>query len=133
MLVASLLICHALWWWTAGDAWVLGVLKVLMELALPTLLDQVTGVWRTASGAWMVGTTFVGPKVSGFAVSIDPFLLRKCVMWIPSALALVAATSLHKPSRVVAGALAAMVLAALLTLISAAAMLAIIVNPNPTI
>ena len=124
---------HGLWWTSDANTWVLSSLKIFMEFGLPGLLEGVSGVWRTASGGWMLGTSISGAGTGSLGVFIDGLLLAKGVAWMPTALALVVATTPANLLRIVAALLISFVSAAVLTVISAAANLALIVNPNPTI
>jgi len=132
-LLGFMIVFHSLWWVGDANTWALGGLKIFMEFGLPWFLEGVSGVWRTASGGWMLGTSISGAGTGSLGVFIDGLLLAKGVAWMPTALALVAATTPLNLLRIASALPIAFVSAAVLTVISAAANLALIVNPNPTI
>jgi hypothetical protein len=124
---------YALWWLAGAEESVLAVIKIVMEPLLPQLFSTVQSVVHTVEGGWKITTTIhpVGDASVFVAIGIAPVFLKKCVIWIPAALALVVASAPAKPKTISLAVLITLLTAVALTAICVAAHLAVTINGMP--
>ncbi len=133
--MTSLIALYALWWLADLERLVLAGFKIVMESLLPSVFSVVKSVTHAAEGGWKITTTLspVDDTSAIIAIGIAPVFLNKCVIWIPAALALVAASAPKRP-KTLGWALALILLSAVTTLfICLAAHLAVTINGTPAV
>jgi len=131
--VLVLVLLYALWWVADLEAHVLTLIKIMMESLLPQIFSVVQSVAHTSEGGWKSTTTIhpVADASAFLAFGIAPVFLKKCVFWIPAALALVSASAMAKPKKISLAITISLLTAVALTAICVGAHLAITINGTP--
>jgi hypothetical protein len=132
-LLPTIVLLHLIWWFGDVSQLALSFLKIPLETLVPMLFDDLLRLSWSADGSWALFSSIQINGASTAVLGISGFVLAKCVLWIPSALALVLATSPKEPDQWLLCAVAALLMAGAMIVICIAAHLAIFVNPEPNI
>ena len=128
--IPLLILLYALWWLANVEESVLAAIKILMESLLPQLFSTVSSVAHAVGGGWKITTTVhpVAEPSVVVALTIAPVFLKKCIVWVPAALALVLASAAKKPKTIGLAFLVVLIATVALILICIAAHLAVTIN-----
>lgn len=126
---------YTLWWLANVEQSVLGLIKIVMESLLPQLFSTVQSVANNVEGGWKITTTIhpVDDPSVFVAIGIAPVFLKKCIIWIPAALALVLASAPARLKTISVAALMSLLTTVAITVICVAAHLAVTINGTPAL
>jgi hypothetical protein len=129
--VPLLALLYALWWLAGIEQSVLAAIKVVMESIGPQVFSTVQSVAHSIEGGWKITTTIrlVDDQSAVAVLTVAPVFIKKSVIWIPAALALVLGSTPKKKTKSVGLALLLCGCASVtLALICFAAHLAVVIN-----
>jgi hypothetical protein len=132
-LVLAILVLHCLWWLGGLDHWILVLLRIPLDTYIPNIFDHIERVVALDRDRWLLLTSILANDGRYHALFISWGVLAKCVIWIPSALALTIATVPWQPKRWLICLLSALLISTVMLIVNIATEWVLFVNSNPSI
>lgn len=134
-LLIALVIVYSAWWVWDLDRSVLNMLKILMELLLPSLFGDIGSVMHSVDGGWKINTLLspVGDPSRQMSFRIDSVFLFKSIVWIPAAAVLIVVSAKRRSRSILTGSTLILLAACSVVIVCVAAHLAVVVNNAPAV